>query len=103
MYNFIDDRRVCVRKALLHLKRRTWQVVVISSLDVSFNLQCVCSPSTSARRINGRFPARKTTNQNPALCIVGIEMYDTTCLCEVISNGLRNKSTVALKNGTELL
>jgi len=88
---------------LLHLKLRTWQLVVISSLDVSLNLQCVCSQSTSEGRINGRFPARKGTNHNPALCIVGMEVYDTTCLCVVISNGLRNKITIALKNGTELL
>lgn len=103
MHTFIDDARVCIKKALLYLKPRTRQLVVISSLDVSFNLQCVCSPSMGASRINGRFPGLKATNHNPALCIVGMEMCDTTCLCVVISNGLRNKITIALKNGTELL
>lgn len=37
------------------------------------------------------------------LCIVGMEVCDTTCLCVVISNGLRNIVTIALKNETELL
>jgi len=70
---------------------------------LSLNLQCVCSPSTSSVRINGRFAARRGTNHDPALCIVGKELYDTTCLCVVISNDLRNKITIALKSGTELL
>ena len=76
---------------------------MIFSLDVSFNLQAMRSPSTGVGRINARFPGRKTTNHNGALCIVGMEMSYTTCLRIVISNGLRNKITIALKNGTELL